>query len=124
MTTTTTRPPATVFTRLCSIERRLHKWAEAECNGEIQWDDDEGTIPRRYLKDRWGGYTLKGGIIPNSEKRWLAEATRLANECGGHVYHQSDPRGCALYFYRDSDLVGHSYPINCIYSTVALACCA
>jgi hypothetical protein len=122
-TATQTRIPAAVFNRLCAIERRLQKWAEAECNGAIQWDDDDCTIPRRYYPDRWGCCTVKGGIIPNQEASLLKEATELAAKCGGLIYHQSDPRGCALYFYRPEDLEGRKFPIDSIYSSVALPCC-
>lgn len=118
-----TRIPKKAFERLCAIQRRLKKWAEDECNGVIQWDDAECTIPRRYYPDRWGTPTLKGGIIPNQEAKLLKEAQRIAEECGGHIYHQGDPRGCVLYFYRDSDLEGRKFPIDQIYSSVGLACC-
>lgn len=123
MNKTNPRLPVSVFKRLCILEKHLHKWAEEECNGSIQWDDDVHTIPRRYYADRWRCYTVKGPIIPNQESKWLEEAKTLAAECGGKIYHQTDPRGCALYFYRDSDLKERSYPIDQIYSTVALACC-
>lgn len=117
------RIPAAAFNRLCAIQKRLHKWAEDECNGAIQWDDAECTIPRRYYPDRYGSFTSKGGIIPNQEAKLLKEATELAAKCGGLIYHQADPRGCALYFYRESDLAGRKFPIDQCYSSVALACC-
>ena len=119
--TTQTRIPEAVFKQLCDLERKLHKWAEDECNGAIQWIDDQ--TPRRYRKDPWGDHTIPGQIIPNRELVWLTQAQTLATQCGGAIYHQTDPRGCTLYFYRESDLDGYSYPIEQIYSTVALACC-
>lgn len=121
--TTQTRLPADVFRRLCSLQKKLHRWAEDECNGAIQWDDQECTIPRRYHLDRWGSYTVKGETVPNQEALWLLEAEQLAAQCDGRVYHQGDPRGCCLYFYRDSDLEGRRHPIESIYSSVGLACC-
>ena len=126
-TATQTRIPAAIFDRLCAIQRRLHRWAEDECNGAIQWEEDpenpEQERPRRYYPDRWGSCTVKGGIIPNQEARLLKEASKLAAQCGGLVYHQCDPRGCALYFYRPEDLQGQDCPIDSVYSMVALACC-
>ena len=113
--------PKESFAKLCRLERNLHKWAEEECNGLIQWDDDE--TPRRYRLDRWGTPTRPGNVIVNREAKWLAEAQALAEQLGGHIYHQGDPRGCALYFYRDSDLEGRRFPIDQIYSSAALACC-
>ena len=117
------RLPSATFQRLCQIERHLHRWAEDECNGFIQWDDDDCTIPRRYRPDQWGTPTVKGPVIANREAKYLKEAQRLAAECGGKIYHQGDPRGCALYFYRESDLEGHNFPIDQIYNVAALACC-
>ena len=115
--------PASTLKRLCQIQRHLKRWAEDECNGFIQWVDSDCTIPRRYGLDQWGTPTVPGAIIPNMEARYLREAEALAAECGGRIYHQGDPRGCVLYFYRDSDLEGREFPIDQIYSTVALACC-
>ncbi len=120
---TQTKLPPEVFRRLCALQKKLHRWAEEECNGSIQWDDDACTVPRRYHLDRWGSYTIKGERIPNKEAQWLMQAEQLAAQCGGRVYHQGDPRGCALYFYRDSDLEGRAFPIDSIYSSVALPCC-
>jgi len=113
--------PKESFAKLCNLERKLHKWAEDECNGFIQWDDDN--TPRRYLPDYTGTPTRRGPVIPDRESRWLAAAREIAKQLGGHVYHQGDPRGCQLYFYRDSDLEGRSFPIEQIYSTAALPCC-
>ena len=115
--------PSATFKRLCQIQRHLHKWAEDECNGFIQWDDSDCTIPRRYYLDQYGTPTRKGPVIPNREAKYLKEAETLAAECGGKIYHQGDPRGCVLYFYRDSDLEGRNFPIDQIYNTAALACC-
>jgi len=120
MTRKTDLPPR-LFARLCRIQEHLRQWAEDECNGRIQWDDDE--TPWHYRPDRWGSYTVRTGRAPDLETRYLAEAKDIARQIGGQVYHQTDPRGCALYFYRDSDLIGYSDPIDCIYSTVALPCC-
>lgn len=115
--------PKPAFEKLCRLERKLHKWAEEECNGTIQWEDQECTIPRRYTNDRYGTPTVKGAVIPNGEAKWLKEAEELARQCGGHIYHQGDPRGCALYFYRDCDVSDRKYPIDSIYSSVAVPCC-
>ena len=115
------RIPPEAFAKLCRLERKLQQWAEDECNGVIQWDDDN--TPVRYLPDYTGCPTRRGYVIPDRESRWLAAAREIAEQCGGHIYHQGDPRSCQLYFYRDSDLEGHTYPIDQIYSTAALACC-
>ena len=113
--------PAASFAKLCSLERKLQKWGEEECNGTIQWDDNDQ--PRRHAIQWDGSPSRQGRLVPNSEAKWLAEAEALAKQLGGHIYHQGDPRGCALYFYRDSDLEGRRFPIDQIYSSAALACC-
>ena len=113
--------PAASFAKLCSLERKLQKWGEEECNGTIQWDDNDQ--PRRHAIQWDGSPSRQGRLIPNSEAKWLAEAEALAKQLGGHIYHQGDPRGCALYFYRDSDLEGRRFHIDQIYSSAALACC-
>jgi hypothetical protein len=125
-TATQTRIPAATFSRLCSIQRKLHLWAEDECNGKIQWEQDPETgedAPVRYHLDRWGSYTIRGGFIPNREKKYIKEATELAAQCGGLIYHQTDPRGCALYFYRAAELAERNCPIDQCYSMIALPCC-
>jgi hypothetical protein len=115
--------PASAFARLCAIQKHLHRWAEDECNGFIQYEDTECAIPWRYCLDQWGTPTVKSHRIVNKEAKYLLEAQELAAQCGGFVYHQTDPRGCALYFYRPADLEGRRFPIDQCYSSVALACC-
>jgi hypothetical protein len=99
----------------------MRRWAEDECNGRIQRDDQD--VPWYYRADRWGSYTIRTGRAPDLEARYFTEAEDIARQIGGHVYHQTDPRGCALYFYRLADLVGHFGSIDSLYSTVALPCC-
>ena len=114
--------PKSVFNRLCVIQRHLKKWAEDECNGFIQWQDQECTIPTRHNPDCYGGASQYGRVIVNKEAKYLKEAESLASQCGAKIYHQGDPRGCVLYIYRDSDLEGRKFPIESCYSSAALAC--
>jgi hypothetical protein len=46
-------------------------------------------------------------------------ARKIAAKHGMSVYHQGDPRGCALYVYSAADLKGRK--IDECYSTVARA---
>lgn len=117
--------PASDFEELCRIEHTLQRWSEKECNGEIQRDDD-GT-PRRYIADRYGDPTRKGPVIPDAEAGAIKRAKAIANRNGGWFYHQTDPRGCQVYFWRSADLLERtggdgSRSIAEFYSTVALAC--
>ena len=106
--------------KLRDCEKILHKWSEDECNGRIQWDDETGE-PHLYRRDRWGDYTAKGRPTFNFEDYALDRARKTAQRFGLKIYHQSDPRGCALYVYRPEDLNGSS--IESVYSTQALAIC-
>lgn len=98
--------------RLRRIEMTLHRWAEAECNGEIQREGDDGDgKPRFYygarmnhsypIADREAGALKRLGKIMSAHPEWLA-------------YHQTDPRGCALYIISKERLGDR--PIDSYYS--------
>ena len=77
-------------------EVNLHCWAEDQCNyGESSIDE---------------GY-------------WLRLARATAARFDLKIYHQGDPRGCALYVYSDKDMEGSRYPIQQVYNTRATAIC-
>jgi hypothetical protein len=89
------------------IEMTLHRWSEHEWNGNIQREGENSDG-----KPRWfSAYALeretnpKGYLIADRETGALK---RLAKLMEGHpefvAYHQGDPRGCALYIVRTSDL--------------------
>jgi len=87
------------------IEMTLHRWAEHECNGEIERDETTGkayAVSMAYVNgtgdyNRW----------PTADRETGALA-RLAKIMAKHpkfvAYNQSDPRGCALYIVRKSDI--------------------
>ena len=110
----------------------LHSWAEKECNGEIQREDESGR-PRRYSLSQYGAFTERGGFIVDSEAHYLKEAKRHAKAAGLKVYRQGDPRGCSLYVYKQSDLDEamarneiYSRPgmgIGALYSSIGTAVC-
>lgn len=87
----------------------LHTWAERECNGLIERDEETGKV---YSLNRNGDRTKY--TVPDLEtgawKRVLVTVDRRnARESAASVhntrealpnlvaYHQTDPRGCALY---------------------------
>ena len=81
------------------IERTLHRWAEDECNGDIERDEVTG---RPYRDCR--NYSFGSTIIPfrravaDRERGALARlAGIMARYPALQAYHQSDPRGCALW---------------------------
>lgn len=91
------------WNQLRRAEMALHSWAEKECNGQIQFDEEKGKHIL-YLNDEYGDFTIPTCYINDSEAHYLKEAKRHAKAAGLRVYHQGDPRGCQIYLYKQSDL--------------------
>lgn len=73
----------------------LHRWAEEECNGTIQRvDNGEGYPVRHYGQGNEPRLTAR---IPDREAGALRRIAAVCKAAGLHYYHQTDPRGCALY---------------------------
>ncbi len=93
--------------QLLRIERTLSNWSTAECNGEIERDEDTGKpigISRAYLD----GMSDKRREYPVADRE-AGALKRLAKIMQPHkrrliAYHQGDPRGCALYILRKRDV--------------------
>jgi hypothetical protein len=117
-TATATRHPfsAADWATLKQCQRTLHKWAEDECNGVIQYDDN-GNNPRRYYNDKYGCPCVPGPIIPDKSETAMENARKIAAKHGLSVYNQTDPRGCALHVYSATDLKGRK--IDECYSVMA-----
>lgn len=117
-TATATRHPFTTaeWSALKYCERRLRKWAEDECNGIIQYDNN-GSNPRRYYSNHYGSPTVPGPIVPDKSETAMENARDLAAKHGLSVYYQTDPRDCALYVYSVHDLKKRK--INECYSVIA-----
>lgn len=93
-------------------ELTLHRWAEEECNGTIQRDEVTGT-PYWYRHDG-----TRGGIAPDREAGALRRVRDVCERLGLTYYHQTDPRGCALYVATpDAGMTDSNY------SGVGVACC-
>lgn len=89
--------------QLLSIERILHRWAEDECNGDITREDGTDKPFRHYGRGTRGPFQTVA--IPDREKSALARLTKIMGSHPDLTYHhQTDPRGCALYIMRRSDL--------------------
>lgn len=84
---------------LVRASARLHSWAEHECNGVIQ-RDEKTNVP--YWHSSYDGKRI--GRAPDAETGALKRAVKIAESRGFKIYHQGDPRGCALYLYRQKDL--------------------
>jgi hypothetical protein len=109
--------------RLRRIEMTLHRWAEAECNGDIQRSETTGKPLRFYGMNYVCENEIRGCYaIPDKETGALK---RLAAVMAGfpHLwfYYQTDPRGCALYVGRKSDL-RPDQAIDCQYSRGVAVC--
>lgn len=83
----------------------LSTWGDHECNGVIQRDDETG-IPYWWNPDT--GRRI--GRTADREKGALNRAKRIAASYGLQVYHQGDPRGCALYLLRPGDVPAGADP--------------
>lgn len=77
----------------------LHAWAEHECNGAIQRDEHTG-VP--FWHSTIDGRKL--AIANDREQSALRLAAKIAAAHGMLIYHQTDPRGCALYLYTAAEL--------------------
>lgn len=116
---------------LLRIERTLQRWGERMCgdgNGWGSWciERDETTdkpylLHHHYNHGRGKDYTTRTPIR-DLEKSALARLAKLMAEHPGLVaYHQTDPRGCALYVMRREDIPSGSTLDACY--TRGLAVC-
>ena len=100
-------------------EKTLHRWGEGECgdgNNYASWsiERDETTgLPYRVVYPHNG--SPRQTRIPDREKGALARVARICAARGLFYYHQTDPRGCALYISREP-LTDNNY-------SHGLACC-
>lgn len=87
-------------------ELTLTRWAELECGTEagcIERDEETG-IPRFYnARTRYlsANDPRRWRRIPDREKGALARVAAVCKALGLHYYHQTDPRGPALYISRE-----------------------
>ena len=95
--------------QLRRIQMTLHRWADDECgdsNDYCSWsiERDETTgRPYRCVYPHTG--KMYRTAIPDREKGALARLRAILATHGELVaYHQTDPRGCALYIVRKSDI--------------------
>jgi len=97
-------------------ERTLQRWAELACGNErgcIERDETSGIPQWRYADDigKYYGYR-----IADKEAGALRRIAEVCERTGLHYFHQTDPRGCALY------VSNQPLPDN-NYSSAGVACC-
>ena len=113
------------YRRLALIDHQLQRWYELECDGDIERDEETGKVYRVY-----GHNTPDQPIrrIPtrDMETGAIKRAKDIANRYQGWIYIQTDPRGCAVYFWRSGEpgprTIGPDEDISQHYSTRALPC--
>lgn len=83
-------------------EITLHRWAEQECgdgNGYASWvigrDEDTGRPYREVHRYSDGKVTREA--VADREAGALKRVAATCERLGLYWYHQTDPRGCALY---------------------------
>lgn len=82
-------------------ERTLQRWGEEECgnsNDCCSWcitRDEEAGKPYREIHPNQG--KSRREPVADREAGALKRVAAVCSRLGLHFYHQSDPRGCALY---------------------------
>lgn len=123
------------------IEMTLQRWAEKECNGDIQRDETTGK-PRRYWEQtNWGlarETVVHSYVIADREAGALRRLAAIVSARNARVsfdprcsdtitaHHQGDCRGCMVYLCTRANLTGwqgDALPIDSHY-TRGLAVCA
>lgn len=104
--------------QLMRASTTLHTWAEHECNGVIQRDEDSN---RPFWHSPNTGKRI--GATSDREAGALKRAKAIAATRGFEVYHQGDPRGCCLYLYRLEDLHRNELirDIHTCYNSIGIA---
>ncbi len=98
---------------LLKAEGALQRWAEAECGTgtethtvSIERDETTGKPFRRVQFRRAGQWAENRYPVRDMEAAALRRVAAIAEAHPGlSFYHQSDPRGCALYLIRPSDVI-------------------
>lgn len=110
------------------IELTLSRWGERECGDENGGgiERDETTGKPYWTYDKGDGKRGRYAIA-DKEKGALARLARIMKKYPRlWYYHQSDPRGCALYVGKKSDLRQYKergIGVDCVYSSVGVAVC-
>jgi hypothetical protein len=103
-------------------ELTLQRWGEMECGDSgpfaswaIERDEQTG-VPYRAVYPHKGERAPYRTRIADREAGALRRVKAICQAHGLHFYHQTDPRGCALYVSNEP-LPDHNY-------TRGVACCA
>lgn len=105
-------------------ERALHRWAEEECGMSNRYgtswcivrDETTGKPFREVQPSHFGGKVHREPAR-DMERGALKRIAATCKAFGLHYYHQSDPRGCALYVAGEP-LTDQNYSSNGIAVTI------
>lgn len=97
----------------------LHRWAERECNGEIERGESRPEICHDGRGNRVPD--LETPALKRIEKIVTARNARFPDRPALRFYHQRDPRGCAVYLV-PADVIPEGKSIAAYYSR-GLAIC-
>jgi len=95
----------------------LRAWAEAECgtgNAHCSWSierDEETDVPYLLTIPHTGAYTPRRARIADREKGAPKRVAAVCAANGLYYYHQTDPRGCALFVIKEP-LTDSAYSSN------------
>lgn len=105
----------------------LHRWAERECNGEVERDEKTGKV---YAVNTLTGERRRY-TVPDRETGAWKRVEAVVSACNLRMqgitgnrdldlvaYHQTDPRGCALYLVPITELKGEDkeHDISAVYN--------
>jgi hypothetical protein len=85
----------------------LRRWYELECgdgNDYASWSierDEQTGIPRLVTYPHQGELKSFARKVPDREAGARKRVAEVCTEAGLYFYHQTDPRGCALYVSRE-----------------------
>lgn len=101
---------------LLRCSRTLRRWAELECG------TDEGHIERDETTGKPVFYNARVRLpVPDREASALRRvAAILKSHPTLSFYHQTDPRGCALYILRPGDVPDGADPSSCYTNGIAV----
>ena len=101
-------------------ELTLQAWGEAECGDSNDYNswaierDEETGKPYKCIYPHKG--EMRRYRIADREAGALKRVAEVCKRNGLHFFHQTDPRGCALYVSNE--------PLTDSYYTRGIACCA
>ena len=89
--------------RRCSMT--LHRWAELECGDSNPWGswaiERDETTGKPFMVTYPNEGKTRRRAIPDRETGALRRIKRILEPSGLHYYHQTDPRGAALYIAKE-----------------------